>query len=46
MTYIDCYLAPVPRANKTAYEKMAAASAEVTRAHGSLRLTECGLDES
>ncbi|MDQ0032387.1 uncharacterized protein YbaA (DUF1428 family) [Variovorax boronicumulans] len=46
MTYIDCYLAPVPRANKTAYEKMAAASAEVTRAHGALRVTECWLDES
>ena len=46
MAYIDCYLAPVPRANKTAYEKMAAASAEVTRAHGALRVTECWLDES
>ena len=46
MTYIDCYLAPVPRAHKAAYEKMAAASAEVTRAHGALRVTECWLDES
>lgn len=46
MTYIDCYLAPVPRANKAAYEKMATASAEVTKAYGALRVTECWLDES
>jgi uncharacterized protein YbaA (DUF1428 family) len=46
MPYIDCYLAPVPRANKSAYEKMAAASAQVTKSHGALRVTECWLDES
>jgi len=45
MTYIDCYLAPVPRANKAAYEKMAMASAEVTKTYGALRVTECWLDE-
>ena len=46
MTYIDCYLVPMPRANRTGYEKLAAASAEVIKAHGALRVTECWLDES
>lgn len=46
MAYIDCYLAPVPRTNKAAYEKMAALSAEVVRAHGAIRVTECWFDES
>ncbi len=46
MTYIDCDLVPVPRANKSAYEKLAAASAEVMREHGALGVTECWLDES
>jgi len=44
--YIDCYLVPVPRANKAAYERMAATSARVVRAYGALRVTECWLDES
>jgi uncharacterized protein YbaA (DUF1428 family) len=46
MTYIDCYLAPVPRANKAAYERLAEISAEVVKAHGALRVSECWLDES
>lgn len=46
MKYIDCYLVAVPRANKAAYEAMAALSAEVVKAHGALRATECWLDEA
>jgi uncharacterized protein YbaA (DUF1428 family) len=46
MTYIDCYLVPVPRANKAAYEQLARISAEVVREHGALRMVECWLDES
>ena len=46
MTYIDCYLAPVPRANRTQYEKLALISAEVVREYGALRVVECWLDET
>lgn len=46
MSYIDCYLAPVPRANRSAYERMARLSAAVLKAHGALRVTECWLDEA
>jgi uncharacterized protein YbaA (DUF1428 family) len=46
MTYIDCFLTPVPRANKAAYEKLAQISSEVTREHGALRTVECWLDEA
>lgn len=46
MPYIDCYLVPVPRANKAEYERMAATSAQVVRAYGALRVTECWLDEA
>lgn len=46
MPYIDCYLVPVPRANRAAYERMAATSAQVVRACGALRVTECWLDET
>ena len=46
MAYIDCYLAPVPRANRAAYKQLAALSARVVREHGALRVTECWLDES
>lgn len=46
MTYIDCYLVPVPRQNKAAYEALAHISAEVVREHGALRVFECWLDES
>jgi uncharacterized protein YbaA (DUF1428 family) len=46
MTYIDCYLTPVPRANKAAYEKLAEISAEVVKEYGALRVTECWLDET
>lgn len=46
MTYIDCYLAPVPRENKAAYEELAKISAQVVKEHGALRVVECWLDES
>jgi uncharacterized protein YbaA (DUF1428 family) len=46
MTYIDCYLVPVPRDNKAAYEALARLSAAVVREHGALRVVECWLDES
>lgn len=46
MTYIDCYLVPVPRANKAAYEELARISAQVVKEHGALRVVECWIDES
>lgn len=45
MTYIDCYLVPVPNANKAEYEKLALISSEVVREYGALRVVECWLDE-
>lgn len=46
MTYIDCYLAPVPLANRAAYEALAKLSAQVVMEYGALRVFECWLDES
>jgi len=46
MTYIDCYLAPVPRENRGAYEELARISAQVVKEYGALRVVECWLDES
>jgi len=46
MTYFDCFLTPVPRTNKTAYEKLALISSEVVREYGALRVVECWLDEA
>lgn len=46
MTYIDCYLVPVPLANKAAYERLAAFSAQVLREYGVLRTMDCWLDEA
>jgi uncharacterized protein YbaA (DUF1428 family) len=46
MSYIDCYLAPVPRENRAAYEELARVSAQVAKEHGALRIVECWLDES
>lgn len=46
MTYIDCYLAPVPRANRAAYETLAKISAQVVKEYGAIRVVECWLDES
>lgn len=46
MNYIDCYLVPVPRANRAAYEELARISAQVVKECGALRVVECWLDES
>jgi uncharacterized protein YbaA (DUF1428 family) len=46
MSYIDCYLVPVPRENKAAYEELARISEEVVMEHGAIRVVECWLDES
>jgi uncharacterized protein YbaA (DUF1428 family) len=46
MSYIDYFLAPVPRANKAAYEELARISAKVVKEYGALSVTECWLDES
>jgi uncharacterized protein YbaA (DUF1428 family) len=46
VSYIDCYLAAVPRENRAAYEELARISAQVLREHGATRVVECWLDES
>lgn len=46
MSYIDCFLAPVPRANKAAYQELARVSAQVVKEFGALDVVECWLDES
>ncbi len=46
MTYIDCFLTPVQRANKANYEKLAHISSGVVREYGALRVVECWLDET
>ncbi|MES2583172.1 MAG: DUF1428 domain-containing protein [Pseudomonadota bacterium] len=46
MSYVDCFLAPVPRANKVAYEELAKLSAKVVKEYGALSVMECWLDES
>lgn len=45
MSYIDCYLAPVPRANRPAYEELAKLSAVVVKEYGALRVVEAWLDD-
>lgn len=46
MSYIDCYLAPVPIENKTAYEQLARISIQVLKEYGATRVVECWLDDS
>lgn len=46
MTYIDCYLVPVPAENKSAYEDLARISAEVLHECGAMRVIESRLDDS
>lgn len=46
MTYIDCYLAPVPIENRAAYEELARIYARVLHEHGATRIVECWLDDS
>lgn len=45
MPYIDCYLVPVPRSNRAAYEELARISEPVLKECGAIRITECWLDE-
>lgn len=40
MTYIDCYLAPVPCENRAAYENMAKISAQIVKEHRALRVSD------
>jgi len=46
MTYIDCYLVPIPVRNRPAYEELARVSAQVLREYGATRVFECWLDDS
>jgi uncharacterized protein YbaA (DUF1428 family) len=46
MSYIDCFLAPVPRANRLQYEELAQLSWQVLQDHGALRVVESWLDET
>ena len=46
MSYIDCYLTPVPRENREEYEELARISATVVKEYGALRVVDCWLDES
>jgi len=46
MTYIDCYLAPVPIENRAAYEELARISALVLQEYGATRVVECWLDDA
>jgi uncharacterized protein YbaA (DUF1428 family) len=46
VSYIDCYLAPVPIENRAAYEELARISAEALREYGAMRVVECWLDDS
>ena len=46
MPYFDCYLAPVPRANRSIYEKISRISGQVLRENGALQIVDCWLDES
>ena len=42
MIYIDCYLVPVPRANRAAYAALAQISAQVVKEYETLRVVEYG----
>lgn len=46
MSYFDCYLVPVPRANRAQYEKLARISSAIAQECGALRVVECWLDEA
>ena len=46
MAYLDCYPAPVPRANKVEYEELARLSALVVKEYGAIRVVESWLDDS
>ena len=46
MAYLDCYLAPVSRANKAEYEGLARLCALVVKEYGAIRVVESWLDDS
>ena len=46
MSYFDCYLVPVPRANRAQYENLARISSVIAQEYGALRIVECWLDET
>ncbi len=46
MSYIDCFLAPVPRTNRAAVEELARICAKVVKEHGALNVVECWIDAS
>lgn len=41
MTYVEAFAAPVPTANRAAYEAMSRAMAAIHRDNGALEITEC-----
>lgn len=43
--YIDCFMTPVPRANRANYEQLARISSNVVRENGARRVVESWLDE-
>jgi uncharacterized protein YbaA (DUF1428 family) len=43
--YVDCFMTPVPRANKAKYERLAKISSAVVREFGAHRVVESWLDE-
>ena len=46
MSYVDCYLVPVPKKNRAAYEELARISTQVVKECGALRVAECWLDDA
>lgn len=44
--YVDCFMTPVPKANRSKYEQLARVSSEVVRENGAMRVVESWLDES
>jgi uncharacterized protein YbaA (DUF1428 family) len=44
--YVDCFITPVPRANRSQYERLAGISSSVVRECGAVRVVECWLDEA
>lgn len=46
VAYFDCYLVPVPKRNRAAYEDLARVSEQVFLECGAIRVVECWLDES
>ncbi len=41
MSYVECFAAPVPTANRAAYEAMSSIMAAIHKDNGALSITEC-----